>query len=369
MIDINEHLSAVSEADSSAIGRRQFLSGAAGALAALYLSSGEKAQAMAAPSKNSTMLKAINTEFLAPATGAVGTIEFIQNGGADAAIIWAPLWTTVEPEPGQHEKSAWKVADANYATAVALGKPIYMAVSCEYPLWAFDKHAHKLKDRTPNGPIVNFWQSIIDRYPKIDGLIYLNEPNLYFEGDPNRVRHTAELMITADKIAHSIGYDGLLLGPAATDVRDGRGIRFLKDVLTELHRQNFKPISHHGVASHHYGDVKAGSVHGVKNVVRLIDQAWLGDEKNLFLTEGGLVYDTHSVGKYVYDYDKPLEKQELKYHHHMLRHLRWCRRSGRVALWANYTLQDEPNGGGGFMSGLFKTDGTPHMALTDWRQG
>lgn len=362
--------------------RRQIIAGGAASLAVFY---GLAANASAkqprpsharllephvpevhSPPEPSMMVKALNIE-QGTKDNDYNRQAFIngRSTGIGAFVLWAPPWDEWEPHRGHFEESVWESARPNMASASGL--KTYVALPSQLPEWALPAPHHAPKYRGPKSSWARYFLRACQEFPDADGIIFANEPNLEFYKDRHAAKHAAEMMITANDLMRHIGYNKLLLGPASADAGHGYGVGWMRQFIHEL-RQIGQPFDvPAAIAYHGYTGVRHNCVRGVRQVAELTENYFPSDIRNVYLTELGYHFKTHETStKYQYAYSGSIKHQEHLQKRNLISHFKKCQAIGNVALYANYTYQDNAWGGGGFMSGLVRYDGKPHKVLPYW---
>ena len=342
---------------SNELSRGEFLkAGAAVVLAPYILPAADALAQLDRP----PMAKALNTVLYNDPQ----TRSFVRDGNVDALVLWSPNWKQLEPKRGHIHHREWHKYDRVIENAGEDGCPVYVAVWSDVPDWASPAPLRAPTDRTPDGPWASFLHSIVTRHAHVRGILAMNEPNLAYIADQQQAEaNTAEMIGTADEILHEAGYKGKLLVPATSD--GPQFYDFTDKVLGYL--QGWQPYNKVEWAHHSYYDVKENTHRRAEAVLNLLSlRQWAGEDY-LWITEGGYKFDTYKseeTGKF--NYRAPLSLQEHAQVHNVSNHFHWAQQTGRVAMWANYGYQDKAWGGGGFMSGLVRIDGTPHPLGKEW---
>jgi hypothetical protein len=290
-------------------------------------------------------------------------IEDIESGGADGVVLWAPEWIEEEPKPGNINKDEWIQFEERLIATQAI-KNRYVVVSSVYPPWAYKDNDHRkgLKDTGPNGPFSYFQRRVADHIPAgIIGIGSLNEYNKYSEGqeDSHRKKQAAELLISSDIAYDDVGFQGLHIMLNSADVIDNRGYNFNLDVVNKLilSKHNFKLETTLG--HHFYEDCKQGTTYGIELESQLAT-ILPGGNNMLFLLEGGYKFRTILLALDYFGYGKGLQHEDKRQLNNFLKIWELVNnRLDNVQAIANYTREDNPNGS--FMSGTFRTNGTPHL--------
>jgi hypothetical protein len=298
----------------------------------------------------------------------------LEEGAADAIVLWAPEWAALQPaENGPYDLVQLTDLDLWSKWVLEHGKKLLIAVPCAYPPWSYGARSKKYgtvdtlppDDLHPQGAWARYLQLLFFRYPGAT-LIALNEPDYAFSKDPDAGLHTAQMMMCAADVAARCRHERIL-GPATATSA------FAERVLRWLH--NWKPPVRVGWAHHQYRDVDAGDTREVATVLHLLEKHHWRDGKKIWLTEGGYIYKTtqsadpdYHADPATWSYADPLALQELRQHCSVSHHYHWSRdlraAQGVVECWANYEYVDAM--WGGWASGLVRHDGTPHPLRDDW---
>ena len=339
---------------------RRILQGATAIALAAAAFAGMEGSASAQQQERSPMLMGLNAVHYAdPAMR-----EYVREGNADAVVVWAPDWKNLEPRRGKIDKSQWTNYDESVRNARTDGARIFVAVSSETPRWE-TKPGHTPRNITTRGRWAKYLRLVARRHQRgIDAFITMNEPNLTYRKDKRLARRTAKMIRTSDIAFRQAGYRGRLLFPAASDSDKPDSLKFTRGVLRHL--KDWRPRRGRHLISwsvHSYKDVKEGTYKRAGKVLEYLSKPtkkfkWIGD-KRLWITEGGYPFDTKETkNEGEYRIKGPQKPQEDEQKQHMSRHINWSRNIGRVAMWTNYGYRDQVVGGGGFMSGLVRPDGT-----------
>lgn len=272
------------------------------------------------------MLKALN---LPPSELSEDAKQFIASG-TQALVTWAP-------EPG----ADWTTTLSQIAWAKDAGLRTLVAVS-----------SHR-------GMPSEVWQMRI-RYVlsrcKDSIVIIQNEPD--YAGIP--VKDCAAQIRGGTEIARQEGHPHLLICAAAT-------APYALRVMHALRHWSPPVGLKVGWAHHHYRDVRHGRPWAVRMLLAGLRATRWDAGPKLWLTEGGYIYRTAGgpppdPARYRYSDLAADERAQLL---NVTRHYRWCERSNRVALWANYEHVDSL--WGGWASGLIAHGGTPHPLHERWK--
>lgn len=319
----------------------------------------------------------LNTVFFSPdAHNTQETKNFVKHGGAKGVVLWPPKWADLEPKPGEWNDTLWERYDKDFAAAQTVADRVYVSVWSEYPKHALIAKKHAPKHRGRDSGFARFMEVLLehDRQKKhnVAGYMPLNEPNITFIDDKRKEEHTADLIVTADQVSYDFGYDGTLWIPATADIADNHGVDFTTGVIKNLIERGFKPSSRMGIATHHYEDVLKGVFKTVQGHIELLKD-WVGEERELLLSEGGYPFETVQVDKAhaasgpgVYKYKQPVDAQEALQAKNIVNHYLLSLATHKVKGWANYTYRDVLLGE--FKSGFKRIDGTPRQILKYWKR-
>lgn len=337
------------------------------------------------------MLKAINGPYRESDPHSTGVRAYARAGGIDSVVIPAPRWEKYEPSRGQFDESQWAAYDEQITAAHEDGLRTYPCIGSGSPAWAIALQVAGRSpprasgwrlapdDRTAGGPWGSFVEKVLMRHPRVQGIVVINEPNAGYMDGQHSALHTAQLMKSAATIWHHHQASPRLMGPGTLD---GPGaVTFTGEVLAAMRQIGWLPRgwtgrlgwAHHPYTDVHNGLPTAAREPQVRQVLDLLAKWNWHPGRRIWLTEGGWQYATRMTSeqwRYTYVDDPPLSAQEQTQVDHLTRHVRWCKALdpaiGTVEMWATYLFKDHEWGGGGFMSGLVRLDGTNHPIHGVW---
>jgi hypothetical protein len=298
------------------------------------------------------MLKAINLSpgsfsSAFPGTSGVAAQEFLkQPGSCDAVMTWAPTQSNMGPNWWQ---SSWAQSDTAVEWILGAGKRCFVCVPSSD--FTDDAYSNRLQ-----------WTcDTIERYPQCS-VVVSNEPA--FAGINSS--DSAQLIRDAAEHAASVKSGSKhLLGPAEATFWGTPNV--LKHLLAWTPPKGIRV----DVAMHHYYDIVNGGARQTRTALAALTLLvrW---HPNLFLTEGGFKYTTHTLPDFdpknpanpaTWAYTDSVSEEALQLRRVPL-HFKWCGKQQRIALWANYEYIDSL--WGGWASGLIAHDGTPHPLRAVW---
>jgi hypothetical protein len=275
------------------------------------------------------------------------------------------FWVSSQAQLSKHNTSQLEASKASVNQTQGFGETYISMQSKFSPSAARPNHAPE--DRGLKGPYANNLRRTIEAHPHADGIIVMNEPNLAFWRDKHAAQHSAEMMITADKVMQEMGFKGKLLGPASSDTAHDYGAGFLTEFVAYLNYLGYEFQTEMALAVHIYQGMKHSNIRGIGTAAALARNYLPSDNKQLEATETGDIFRTVLTQvPDVYQYAKhpSLKKQEKLQAERMIYMHGMCRALGAASI-SNYTFRDIQQGGGGWMCGYYNYDGEPHLIYNE----
>jgi hypothetical protein len=292
--------------------------------------------------------------------------SLLTSGNFQDKYFWAQTEAALVIERGplkEHEKVPLTIPNEVIKQVFISGRK-FIVMESEYdPKTA--RRGHAPTDRSMHGPYANYLRGVIGSNLDAAGIQVVNEPEYAFSEEWNKKnrdgpKHVAEMIKLADKICKELDYSGVLLGPGTSDKPgpDG-GIAFSIEVAKHL--RGYKFHTEFANVIHLYESIKTHSLQSLGTTTALEKHI---DCHGTYVSESGYVYYTVLVNpavKEVYEYDPdiPLDEQEAA----QAAGMTWIypvARKKRIRSLANYSGEDDKDGGGGFMCGYFNYDSQPH---------
>jgi hypothetical protein len=279
-----------------------------------------------------------------------------------AVVVWALGMDKAAPYPRYWDEQAF-IAQSEKARPPE-NKNVIVAVPSKFPDYITGGGNRAPKDRSPNGPLGQYFERVIEQHPFANAYVCGNETNYAFSDDPNNsAKYAAETMVSFDKLLkHHNQHNKLLLAPGIADggASDDYGVAYSHKFMMALQATKHTFWSPAAYAIHTYTAVKHDHVGGVNKTLNLIDNYWIGSQNELYIPESGYKFNTVPVDE-EFIHASPQRGQKFWQKRNLIRHFRWCQQQmGRVAVCAQYTLEDDPSAD--FQSGLFGSDSQPYPA-------
>jgi hypothetical protein len=292
-------------------------------------------------------------------------VEAIESGEFEQKVFWATPQTSLSPIDKYNHKVPLLASAASVKATQAVGETYIVVPSTFDEKIANPKQAPH--DRGVNGQFGKFMHHTIRSHFDADAFIDANEPDLVYGEDANAAMHAAQMTITTDKIMHELGYKGLLLCPASSDISADMGTQFLIDYVNYLNYylsyEDYELKTETALAVHVYRGVNERRLEGIATAATLARKYFPSDNHQVYVTESGYKFKVMETGtQYVYEYDPnvPLRVQDKEQAANMEYIYGICRALGFYTM-DNYTFHDTQFGGGGFMSGYINYDNQPHL--------